>query len=118
MPAGLSIDAEHHLMKPLMRHAITTIHKALHPPLCMKHALEIVEGKPRYEFRSSLYYILICYKHNEKGAKALPCFVTAGALRCNKDIQEDWCAFFPCDEYGRPTHGEAEAAVNAWKEGE
>jgi hypothetical protein len=102
--------------------AISTIYKALHPPLCMGHALELVDGKPRYEFKpmdadGTLHRYIF---HLPFGMEIAG--VTLGADGCFKVVggghlhRYDW--FYPVNHLGNPTHGEAEAVVNAWKEGE
>ena len=97
--------------KNLNLKAINAIYKALHPPLCMKHALEVVDGKPRYEFRDKQLYAII---YNGKLEHQLGDDIAYWPTELLNEIS----SFYPCDKYGRPTHGEAEAVVKAWKEGE
>ena len=103
--------------------AITAIHRAVHPPLCMKHALELVDGKPRYEFQcfqsidtSQVYAfgslgnvspeIDFVYRDEEKGS------LTKGKYGYPLETF-DW--FYPVNALGQPAHGDAERFVNVWE---
>jgi hypothetical protein len=90
---------------------INARHKARHPQLCMKHALEI-----GYEFRKGQKYLFGGDPDLE------PFFHTflegEGVDPKQNPSHEEIIWFKPVDSEYNPTHGEAEAVVNAWKEGE
>ena len=101
----VSVGVENYLKE------ITAIYQALHPPLCMKHALEI-----GYEFRKGQKYLFGGDPDLE------PFFHTflegEGVDPKQNPSHEEIIWFKPVDSEYNPTHGEAEAVVNAWKEGE
>ena len=101
--------------------AINAIYQANHPPLCMKHALEI-----RYEFVEGGLY-----SFKKKGVMPTygkfvgltdhrtPFLLYSDYAGSQRHFMNDGrVSFYPCDEYGHPTHGEAEAVVNVWEGGE
>jgi hypothetical protein len=93
--------------------AINAIYLAKHQPLCVKHAMEV-----GYEFRANASYYAISKKaHNRDDdtqlmtGEMLESLAEAGSI----------LAFYPVvKQNGRwvDNHGEAEAVVDAWKEGE
>ncbi len=119
MPTGLSINAEHELMKPLMIEAVTAIHNALHPPLDLAHALEV-----NYDFNQHDFYLWF-------GATESPIWnnspdtLLQTTIRTKESLQRvfegsgritNYGGFIPCNQYGQPIQqGEAEAVVKAWE---
>jgi hypothetical protein len=80
--------------------AINALHNALHPPLCMKHALEI-----GYAFQDeSIYSVKV------RGS-AKPQYLYGHEITSEVVCTADMIDWFQPD-----THGDAEAMVNAWKE--
>ena len=101
-----------------MQEAVAAIHNALHPPLCMKHALEI-----GYEFNPKTNY---AYHHTYPNGWECMKTVTGGHLKSLYDKEDpinlmesakpiQW--FYPVNEYGQPAHGEAESYVKVWENG-
>ena len=104
-----------------MQEAVNLVNQALHPPLCMKHALEI-----GYEFRpNQLYAVYIPEWSLTVIAKCEllhdNCFAFADLNGSCDIVATDASSFYPLkivNGLPYPTHGDAEAVVNAWKEGE
>jgi hypothetical protein len=87
------------------------IHKALHPPLCLKHALEI-----GYPFRVDGDYMVTTKSYGSQQVKG---HELVASLAKVKGENISLGSFYPFKDHPlNPTHGEAEAVVNAWKEGE
>ena len=83
-----------------IQEAITAIYKALHPPLCMKHALEV-----GYAFQDeSIYSVKV------RGS-AKPQYLYGHEI-----TSEVVCTVDMVDWFQPDAHGEAEAVVNVWKE--
>lgn len=102
---------ERSFLKRKLRELDKAITEGLHPPLCMKHALEV-----GYEFRKGQKYLF-------GGDPALEHFFHTflegeGVDPKQNPSHEEIIWFKPVDSEDNPTHGEAEAVVNAWKEGE
>jgi len=102
--------------------AITALHQATHPPLCMKHALELVDGKPRYEFvgaRANQMYT-VYGDYYEDPEDPMECKEKRTGLNLyrgwavNKEAQ-NLLWFYPVNHLGQPNHGDAERFVNAWE---
>jgi hypothetical protein len=105
-----------------MQEAVNLVNQALHPTLCMKHALEI-----GYEFRQLgelVGKVPTQYIVGVKGQDPVLTWLKWGhngeflidLEQKNPLAYYDW--FKPADSEGNPTHGDAEAVVNAWEEGE
>lgn len=105
----------------LLQEAYFAIHQALHPPLCMKHALEI-----GYEFEERYYaFVRKGYRPQTGILKKIDTdsevFYTVfwedayGVEHHYLLSKEETMGFYPVNHLGQPTHGDAEAVVNAWE---
>jgi hypothetical protein len=95
----------------LLQEAYFAIHKALHPPLCLKHALEV-----GYPFRVDGDYMVTTKSYGSQQVKG---HELVASLAKVKGENISLGSFYPFKDHPlNPTHGEAEAVVNVWKEGE
>lgn len=102
-----------------MQEAVNLINQALHPPLCMKHALEIGYEFKLWEesqaFEDRPKYIFVHIETGVFHTNPLYSFVDGEIKPYGGYPLDEYDWFYPVNELGHPTHGDAEAVVNAWE---